>query len=253
MDRMIFTALNALHNMRDTRVVQAQNLANQNVPGFRADLPNEGSTSFLEAMGSETTRAFQLEIGKSGFSDEAGFLSPTGEAMDIAIADQGYFYIQPESGEPALSRRGDLRQGADGVLRDGAGNALLDTALAPIALPPHRSVTINEVGEIWIEPVGGAPGATQLAATIATVIPDDTVRLSKSEDANIRNLDGDLPPPNQGGKVLQGVLEGSNVNTINELIMQIDNQRSFEFGVQLVTTAKELDEAGARLLRMPEG
>ena len=59
MDRMIFTALNGLCNLRDAQSVSAQNLSNQNVPGFRRDLVNAGPTKFLTELNSLTGRAFQ--------------------------------------------------------------------------------------------------------------------------------------------------------------------------------------------------
>ena len=52
---------------------------------------------------------------------------------------------------------------------------------------------------------------------------------------------------------MQGALEGSNVNATEELISSIDLKRSFELNMRVVSTAKELDEAGTRLLAMPEG
>jgi len=52
-------------------------------------------------------------------------------------------------------------------------------------------------------------------------------------------------------RVRQGVLESSNVNAVEEMIGQIELQRQFELGLKLVTSAKQIDETGARLLRMP--
>ncbi|PWR02570.1 flagellar biosynthesis protein FlgF [Meridianimarinicoccus roseus] len=252
MDRMIYTALNALAVRRDTKITQANNLANQTVPGFRRDLPNEGGTRFLQTDGIGSTRAFRVEDGPAGFSDEAGFLNPTGEALDVAIADEGYFYAQPQDGEPSLTRRGDLRVGADGILRNGAGDAMLDVNLAPQQVPPFRSMLINGLGEVRIEPMNGVPGETQLIGTLATVVPGKDVTLRKSLDGRIRVPDGALPPPNQQAEVLQGTLEGSNVNPVEELISSIEIQREFELGVRMMSTAKEMDEAGARLMRAPE-
>ena len=51
---------------------------------------------------------------------------------------------------------------------------------------------------------------------------------------------------------MQGALEGSNVNATEELISSIELQRSFELNIRMISTAKEIDEAGSRLLRMPE-
>lgn len=255
MDRLIHTALNSLHNMRDSRMISAQNMANMNVPGFRRDLPNEGSARFLTALEAQTARAFQTERGNHAFSRQAGPLETTGDPMDLAIADQGYFYVQPPGGgEPALSRRGDLRLGPDGALLNGAGEPMLDAGGAPIVLPPFRSMTVNDVGQISIEPVDGAPGERVLAATLATVSPGPEVELLKSMDGRIRTRDGvPLPAPDQGARVLQGVREGSNVNATTELIASIELQRSFELNLRMIQTAQQLDEAGATALLRPPG
>lgn len=253
MDRMIYTALNALSNMRDTKTIQAQNLANQNVPGFRRDLINEGQSWFLDEFNHVKARAFQLEQGPGGFSQEAGFLNQTDQPMDVAIADKGYFFIRPANGEMALSRRGDLRQDANGVLRDGAGNEILDVAMNPIQIPPHQDININELGQISYVPAEGPAGQLVPLTTIATVVPPETMVLRKSTDSHIRPVDAAMPVPDQGARVLQGVLEGSNVNTVEELISSIDLQRQFELGIKMITATKEIDESSARLLRMPEG
>lgn len=251
MDRLIHTALNALAVRRDTKVTQAQNLANMNVPGFRRDLENGSGTMFLEQMQVASTRAFRMETGPAGFSAEPGFLNPTGEDLDVAIADVGYFFVQPETGDPALSRRGDLRVGVDGVLRDGAGDAVLNLNREQIVVPPYRSIAITELGEIWIDPQGGEPGDVALVGTIATANPP-AASLAKGLDGRIRPREGPLPAPDQQAKVLQGTLEGSNVNPVEELIASIELQRGFELGVRMISTAREIDEAGTSLMRAPE-
>lgn len=255
MDRMIHTALNSLHNLRDARVISAQNLANLNVPGFRRDLANEGSARFLTALETQTSRAFQLERGNHAFSRQAGPMETTGDPMDVAIADQGFFYVQPPGGgEPALSRRGDLRLGPDGALLNGAGEAMLDPAGAPIVLPPFRSMIVNDLGQITIEPADAAPGERVLAATLATVSPGPGVELLKSTDGRIRTRDGvPLPPPDQTARVRQGMREGSNVNATTELIDSIELQRTFELNLRMIQTAQQLDEAGAASLLRPPG
>lgn len=253
MDRLVHTALNSISNLRDQRTVSASNLANMNVPGFRRDLSNEGRAFFIVSDQSLSSRAMQLETGQHGFSREAGQLNQTGQQLDLAIADKGFFYIQPASGgAPALSRRGDLRVEPDGRLVNGAGDAMLDSGLQPIVLPPFRNVVVDEAGSISVEPLGGAPGEKVAIATMATAVPD-AASLQKGADGQIRQPDDAVPPPDGQARVLQGVLEGSNVNATEELIASIDLQRSFEVNLRMITTAKELDEAGARLLRMAEG
>jgi flagellar basal-body rod protein FlgF len=253
MDRMIYTALNALAVNRDSQVTQAQNLANQMVPGFRRDLPNEGETFFLNLEGSMVPKAFNLEKGQAGFSNQLGMLNRTDEELDVAIADQGFFYVQPEQGDAALSRRGDLRRDIDGTLRNGAGEAMLGPDLAPIQLPEYRNIRITDIGEIFIEPLDGVGGEAVLAGVLATVVPAEDLKLTKGLDGQIRPVEGPLPPPDQRAEVLQGTLEASNVNPVEELLSSMEMQRQFELGMRMVMTARDIDEGGARVLQAPEG
>lgn len=252
MDKLIFTALNSLGSLRGTQTITAQNLANQNVPGFRRDMTSEGQSFVMQDDAGYQARAFQISRQENGFSDLAGFMNQTGEPLDLAIADKGYFYVQPDAGgPPALSRRGDMRLGLNGELINGAGEAILSQDQQPIIIPPFRDIVVNELGTITIEPLDGAPGELLEVATIATTLATGQALL-KGQDGQIRPATGPLPAPDQGAKVLQGVLEGSNVNTTEELISSIDLQRNFELNLRMISTAKELDEAGTRLLRMPE-
>lgn len=252
MDRLIYTSLNAIANLRDRQVTVAQNLSNQTVPGFRRDLPRDGRAGFLEQFEGLTSRAFQLDRGPAAFATMPGFLDQTGEPMDVAIPDDGYFYVRPENGAPALSRRGDLRIGADGALLNGAGDRMLDQSLNPVTIPPFRSMVIDDIGRITIEPLGGEPGQTVPVAMLASVVPAAGTALEKGLDGQIRTPEGTVPAPNQGARVMQGALERSNVNTTEELIAQIEIQRHFEVNLRMVKTAQEIDEAGSRLMRMPE-
>ncbi|MCT4685200.1 MAG: flagellar hook-basal body complex protein [Roseicyclus sp.] len=253
MDRMIFTALNALDANRADRVSQAQNLANMQVPGYRRDLPPVGETRFLDQLGSLDVRAFRVQDLHSRISQEPGELRQTGADFDVAIEGYGWLYAQPEGGAPALTRRGDLRRDPEGVLRNGAGDAMLGPDLQPIVLPDFRSMVITDLGEIRIEPLEGAPGETVLAGLLATVGQTDGTALKRDLDGRIRALDGSVPPADQGGVVRQGVLEASNVNAVAEMVSGIEHQRGFELGMRMILTAREMDEAGSRILEAPPG
>ena len=62
---------------------------------------------------------------------------------------------------------------------------------------------------------------------------------------------GGLPEPDQQATLLQKHLEGSNINAVEEMIVSLDQQRQFELNVKLLKIAKELDEGGTSLMRMP--
>jgi flagellar basal-body rod protein FlgF len=253
MDRLIHTVGNALTNLVDTQRITAQNLSNLSVPGYRRDLPGEGSSVFLRQIEALDTRAFQVAQGHHGFSQEPGFIDRTDEPLDIAIPDAGFLYVQPANGEPALTRRGDLRVDTQGRLVNGAGEALLDTALAPIVLPPYRDVVIDEIGQISVMPMDGGAGDRVVVATLASAVPAATAPLRKGLDGHIRLAGGGVPAPDQQARIVQGALERSNVNPTGELIASIEQQRGFELNIRMISEAKAIDEAASRLLRLPEG
>ena len=102
MDRLAQTALSAIRQMQDLKYDLAHNLANVNVPGFRRDLPNEGNAGFLQTLDEVTAKVLPLETDTRLFSSEMGRLENTGLETDVAVLNEGYFYIQPENGQVAF-------------------------------------------------------------------------------------------------------------------------------------------------------
>jgi flagellar basal-body rod protein FlgF len=253
MDRNIHIALNNLRNISSELQVNAQNMANVNVPGFRADLAVTRQANFLESFDQFRSRVYSQQSDQALFSDEAGNLQNTGEDMDAAIRGDGYFIINPATGgDTALSRRGDLTFDAERFLTDGAGNRLLDTGLLPIQLPPTRRIVVAETGQIQMELLGTPEGTLVPGPIIGTTMAENIV-LTKSLDGHIRpaNMD-DFPVPDQRARISQGFLESSNVDTIGALVENIESQRNFEMSVKFIALAKEIDEAGSRIMRVPQ-
>ena len=170
-------------------------------------------------------------------------------STDIAIKGQGYFVVQG-LGPPSLSRRGDLQVANDGTLENGSGHKMLNTELVPIQVPPHRSMKVTDEGEILIEPLGAEPGTEQSVGKIALTLAAD-VELKKFRDGEIRVADGSVPPLADSVYVQSKHLELSNVNITEELINSIEDQRQYEINIKMISSASELDESGASLMRMP--
>ena len=250
MDRMVQTALSAITGLKDLKFDLANNLANANVPGFRRDLPNEGGAGFLSTMNQATARIFPLETGGRIFSDAKGALENTGVQTDVAMLNGSYLFIQPKDGDPALSRRGDLGVDAGNKLVDGAGNAVLSAELEPIILPPFLAIKFSDNGEILVRKPGSLSGDFSSIGFLASTSAQPE-ELSKGLDGRIRKLDGSVPPPDQSGQYAQGMLEGSNVNAIEEMVFNMDMQRQFEINVKLIKKAEELDQAGTKLMSLP--
>jgi flagellar basal-body rod protein FlgF len=171
--------------------------------------------------------------------------------MDVAIDGNGFFIVQPSSGgKIAMSRRGDFGVSANGILTDGTGTKPLSTDLEPIVVPPYRTITISGNGIIEIEPLNGPVGQKVKVAQLATTVGSE-VPLTKTIDGFVRPVDGSIPEPDNRAILLNGFLEGSNVKSVDELVAGIDQSRAYEVNVKFLTTAKEIDEATASLMRMP--
>jgi flagellar basal-body rod protein FlgF len=250
MDKLAQTALSAIRQMQDLKFDLAHNLANVNVPGFRRDLPNEGNAGFLKRLDEASAKVLPLETDFRMFSSEMGSLQNTGVETDVAVLNDAYFYVQPDNGQVALSRRGDFSVDALNQLINGAGDLVLSDGLAPIVLPPYTSISVTDIGEVLVQQPGAPTGELTSAGFIGSTT-SQLDQLTKSLDGQIRKADGTVPDPDQTGKFSQGFLEGSNVNAIEELVKNLDMQRQFEINVKLIKKASDLDSAGARLMSLP--
>jgi len=235
--------------LRDNQSVTAQNLANISVTGYRKDVSINFSSVYLDRDKGIDPRVMALQE-PGGFDNTPGPMQQTGAPLDLAVDGSGYFIVKPANGEISLSRRGDFTVSADGTLRDGTGTQPLSTDLQPITVPPHRRISVSGDGIINIEPLNGPIGQTVRVAQIATTFGSE-VPLAKTVDGFVRPVDGSVPTPDNRTLLLSGFLEGSNVKSVDELVSGIEQSRAYEINVKFVTTAKEIDEATASLMRMP--
>ena len=249
---MIHTALNTLKNLSANRSVRAQNMSNLNVPGHRKDLNTNFTSGFLHQVNQYDTRVFAIHDGANGISNKQGQLNPTGQETDIAINGPGFFMVQPKSGGPALSRRGDFSVSNTGLLIDGAGSKVLDNGGSPLEIPGNKKLIVAENGDVFIEPLNGAPGERQQVGTIGTSLGgSEEDPLIKSLDGHLRLSSGGIPDADQAAVLSQGFLEGSNIDAVSELVGTMEDQRQFEINIKLISLSKEIDEGGSSLMRLP--
>ena len=169
--------------------------------------------------------------------------------MDVAIQGDGFFFVKNEDAS-GLSRRGDFNISGEGFLVNGAGEQVLSSGLEPIAVAPHKNISISEDGTIIIEPLGAEPGVTQNVGQIGTTTAAGE-KIFKAPDGLLKTQRGGLPEPDQTVTLLQKHLEGSNINAVEEMIVSLDQQRQFELNVKLIKMAKDLDEGSSSLMKLP--
>ena len=250
MDKSIFTALNSMQILKNNQSVTSQNLSNTNVPGFKKDIHANFGSLYLDREKGIDPRVYALsDVG--AFDSSQGALNPTERPLDISIDGDGFFIVNPKNGNQALSRRGDLKIDENRILIDNTGAQILSVDLEPIEVPSFQKISIAKDGVISIQPLNAEPGQEVIVGQIGTARATENIKLVKSLDGFIRTEEGGVPEPDQLSTIVSGFLESSNVRSVDQLVAGIEQARAYEINVKFVTTAKELDEAGSSLMRIP--
>jgi flagellar basal-body rod protein FlgF len=245
MDRFLYIAMSGAKETALSQARNTQNLANASTTGFKASL--EAFTSRQVTGPGFDTRTYAL-VQEMKPDLTPGQMQPTGRDLDVAVQGEGWIAVQVPDGTEAYTRAGDLRVDSLGLLTTGAGLPVLGQA-GPIAVPPFESFEIGSDGTISIRPLG--QGANELAEVdrikLVNPNPDELVR---GEDGLIRHRLGTGQPADAQVNLVRGMLESSNVNTVEAMVNMIDLARHFEMQVKMMKTAEDNDAASASLLRM---
>ena len=135
MDRLGYTAMTAASRTMSSLTVRANNLANVNTPGFRADLEQAQAVA-VEGYGYDSRHLAQVK--NNGVSLTPGALMATGRDLDVAIQGPGLFVVEGENGAERYTRNGALQVDAELRLTLN-GRAVLGEG-GPIVLPEYDAV-----------------------------------------------------------------------------------------------------------------
>lgn len=240
MDALIYTVMSGAERVQRAQQVHANNLANLDTPGFRANLV---VSSDADVAGYGYDARHLNRLGADAINGREGSQRDTGRDLDVAIAGPGLFAVQYGEGE-AYTRAGAFTVDAEGALRLGKLPVLGEGG--PIVLPPHSKLEITGDGLISIL----APGQTELQ-------PVDRLKrvnapasaLTKNEAGLLVARDGAALAPDEQVRVQAGRLEGSNVAAVEEMVHTMTLSRDFEVQMRLFKAADGMAEAGNRLVR----
>ncbi|MGB7404748.1 MAG: flagellar basal body rod protein FlgF [Pacificimonas sp.] len=240
MDRLSHSALSGMRSAMASQTVTANNLANASTTGFRRDFAEIAALAASDPAMND--RMFANE--RSVTADMTpGSVIRTDRALDIAMTGEAMLAVQAPDGGEAYTRRGDLQVAANGLLQNGAGHPVLGTNGA-ITLPAAERVMVSPDGRISIKPEGGGANEIVEVGQLKLVTPDAPLRRENGLFRGANNLEADA-----GARLASGALESSNVDSAAALVELIEQARRFEMNVGLLTTARDLDQAGASLLR----
>jgi len=245
MDRLLYVAMTGASQNAKSQAIQANNLANVNTTGFRADFAQARSMQvFGDTM---PTRVYSM-VERPGSDYSPGQLQQTGGETDVAIEGQGFITVMGDDGKEAYTRNGNLFVDELGNLKTSTGLSVMgDGGL--VTIPPYQKIDISIDGIISI--IGQGQGAETLTQVNRIKLVDPAVdEISKSEDGLFRRPDGAIELPALGVKLAPGFLETSNVNAVSAMTEILSLSRQFELQVKMMKTAEENDETAARLMQI---
>ena len=240
MDKLIFTAVSGAERTLRAQQVRANNLANADTTGFRANLELAGTQAMQSGYGYDSMHLAKTEAGT--ISTRAGAVRETGRSLDVAINGAGYLAVEYSGGE-AYTRAGAIDIDANGALSV-HGRPLMGEG-GPIVLPPHGAVEIGTDGTISVLTEG---------ATLMQVV--DKLRLVNAEGAGLTKNEAGLIVSRQSNPLeadpnvtVRGrALEGSNVSAVEEMVAVMSLNRSFEMQMKMFKASDSMNEAGNRLI-----
>ncbi len=246
-------ATGMLAQQRNVEVV-ANNLANMNTTAYMRrrtefhdliyqDLRRVGSTS--SDSGTIVPSGVQLGLGVKLAAvyriHEQGNLEATDNTFDMAIQGKGFFQITLPTGDTAYTRDGTFQL-------DGNGNIVTHDGfeLQPSISIPNNAidVSINQSGEVLVK-IEGQVAFSNAGQIQVAVFPNEAGL--QAEGSNLLTetpASGTATTGNPGatgfGSILQGFLETSNVNAVQEISNLISAQRAYEMNSKVIQTSDEM-------------
>jgi flagellar basal-body rod protein FlgF len=208
----------------------AHNIANANTVGFQAQ--RMMFNDYLVDDGNHHKMAFAQDIAT--YTDtRPGSMRITENALDFTISGDGYFMVQTANGRPMYTRGGSFQIDGNGTIVNTEGMPLLDDGGQPIQLD-DETVTV-EVGEGGIMLVNG-----EQFATVGMVEFQNRQNLTPFANG-VYDAGDQLPQAPENSRMLQGVLEESNVQTVTEIVDMLETTRTAESTSKFIEALYDLE------------
>jgi flagellar basal-body rod protein FlgG len=260
--RALWTAASGMQAQQLTLDVVANNLANVQTAGFKRsrvdfqDLVYETlqAPGAASAQGQEIPSGFQVGHGSRAVATQRlfikGDLQQTGNTLDLAIEGDGFFQVTLPSGETGYTRAGTFKKNSTGQLVTSDG-----FSVAPqITIPQNAvNVVIGVDGIVSVTVAGQAQpqqvGTIELARFINPAgLQSEGRNISLPSQASGSAITGTAGRDGLG-TLIQGFVEGSNVNVVEEMVGLITSQRAYEINSKAIRTADEMMQTANNLIR----
>lgn len=242
------TGLNAF----DTKMqFISNNLANSQTTGYKQSSPEFATLMTINVRqpsnaGGAASAGLQVGTGVGVIGTTTDFSQgqpmQTGKPLDLMINGDGFLPVTKEDGTRLYTRSASLIVNADGLLSTG-DNMLVDPEITipqnaeSIKITPDGKIEVKlagdtdttEVGQLQLVKFMNNNGLQKISGTYF----QKNVSTSGDEITGDPNVDG-------FGSIMQGYLEGSNVNATKELVAMIETQRGYEQISKTMTASSDM-------------
>ncbi|MET0268589.1 MAG: flagellar basal-body rod protein FlgG [Duganella sp.] len=165
----------------------------------------------------------------------------TGNDKDIMVNGAGFFNVLLPDGTTAYTRDGSFQRDNNGQMVTSSGFVLQPPITIPIEA---QNITVGRDGTVSAV-VPGQTAPQQLGALQLTTFINPTGLESKGENLYVEtgasgNPQTNTPGTNGVGVILQGYVESSNVNVVEEMVNMIQSQRAYEINSKAITTSDQM-------------
>jgi flagellar basal-body rod protein FlgG len=231
----------------------SNNLANASTTGYKISRPefqdlmyqNKGQPGAQTTEQTQSPAGLLIGTGVRVVGNEKlftqGDVSQTGNSLDVAIQGRGFLQVSMPDGTVAYTRDGSLHTDSNGQLVTADGYPIEPA----ITLPPNvQSITIGRDGTVSITANGTTTpqqvGQLQLADFVNAGGLQPMGQNLYLETASSGTPQTGQPGINGMGTLLQGALESSNVNVVEEMVNMIETQRTYEMNSKAITTVDQM-------------
>ena len=260
MIRSLWIAKTGLDAQQTQMDVISNNLANVSTTGFKRSRAVFEDLLYqtMRQPGAQSSQQTQLPSGLqvgTGVRPVAteriftqGNLQETGNSKDVAIQGAGFFEVALPDGTSGYTRDGSFQIDSEGQLVTASGFPIQPAITIPA---DAQSVTVGRDGTVSITQPGVA-APTQIGTLQLVTFMNPAGLESKGENLYVETGASGAPNVNEpgtngAGLLVQGYVETSNVNVVEEMVNMIQTQRAYEINSKAVSTSDQMLQRLAQL------
>lgn len=253
MNPALWVSKTGLEAQQNRLTVISNNLANVATTGFKRSRPvfedllyqNVRQVGAQSSQDTTLPSGLQYGVGVRTVATEKlhtqGNILQTEVDLDVAVNGRGFFQIDMPDGTVAYSRDGSFRLDGDGQIVTSSG-----FTLSPAITVPRNatSISISRDGIVSAQ-LPGLASTTELGTIQLADFVNPTGLQPHGENLYLETAASGAaqvgnPDANGIGSLMQGALESSNVNVVEELVGMIEAQRAYEMNTKAITTSDQM-------------